>query len=149
MGGRRARVLPRSSSGALLSGVALALVLASLLLLPFAEAKGKGKGGRSAKRKAHLGGADKAYYALRDECSAKLATEASEECTGTDVKRENCVLRCVSSPCYEKIYGSDPLEEGELDTTRGRLFRGCVRTEKRQEEKERKEAEASSSSTEL
>jgi molecular chaperone DnaJ len=48
-------------------------------------------------------------------------------------------LRCVSPECYEKLYGSDPLEEGELDTTRGRLFRTCVRTSKKREEKKEKD----------
>ncbi|QDZ20670.1 hypothetical protein HOP50_04g31920 [Chloropicon primus] len=98
--------------------LAVALLLVACETAVPVEAKGKGSKG---KRKTHLGGVDKEYYKLRDECTGG--------CTGgSDVQKENCVLLCVSPECYEKIYGSDPLEEGELDTTRGRLFRTCVRT---------------------
>lgn len=39
--------------------------------------------------------------------------------------RQNCVLKCVSKKCYEKIYAFDPLEEGEIDQ-RYKSFKGCV-----------------------
>jgi len=72
-------------------------------------------------------------------------------CDASAIERENCVLRCVrsegigageavaterlssrsclSTQCYERVYGSDALEEGEVDTVRGRLFRACLRAE--------------------
>ena len=60
---------------------------------------------------------------------------------GTDAAdRENCVLRCMSPPCYEETYGSDPLEDGEVDTVRGRKFRVCAKAWLK-DEKERKARE--------
>jgi len=44
-------------------------------------------------------------------------------------ERENIVLACVSQNCYQRIYGIDPLEEGEIDTMRGREYRSCTREE--------------------
>ena len=44
---------------------------------------------------------------------------------------ENCVLRCASASCYDEVYGRDALEEGEVDTERGRAFRSCAREELR------------------
>jgi len=57
-------------------------------------------------------------------------------------RRLTALLSCVSDSCYEHIYGSDPvsllqlvpalltaaqLEEGEIDTYRGRSFHACAR----------------------
>ncbi|KAI5070391.1 hypothetical protein GOP47_0014734 [Adiantum capillus-veneris] len=50
-------------------------------------------------------------------------------CKSSAIEKENCALRCVSAACYEKIYGDDPLEEGEIDFKRGREFQYCVRKE--------------------
>ena len=35
--------------------------------------------------------------------------------------------RCQSEECYDRVYGDDPLEEGELDIYRSRDFRACFR----------------------
>ncbi|KAH7288218.1 hypothetical protein KP509_31G017500 [Ceratopteris richardii] len=48
-------------------------------------------------------------------------------CKSSPIIKENCALRCISTACYEKIYGDDPLEEGEIDYKRGREFLHCVR----------------------
>ncbi|CAB4299579.1 unnamed protein product [Prunus armeniaca] len=40
--------------------------------------------------------------------------------------KENCALRCLSSTCYELVYESDPLEEGEKDLVRGQEFKYCM-----------------------
>mmetsp|Transcript_1941 Transcript_1941/g.3112 ORF Transcript_1941/g.3112 Transcript_1941/m.3112 type:complete len:93 (+) Transcript_1941:346-624(+) len=53
--------------------------------------------------------------------------------------RINCQYKCISEPCYTEIYGHDELEEGEVDTERGRLFGFCYRRFFRQEMEERKE----------
>ena len=111
---------------------------AVLATSPSAEAKG-GKGSRGGRGKTHLGGLDKEYYMLREECSKSEAVLGSANCTSSDVMRENCVLECVSPECYAEVYAQDPLEEGELDTTRGRLFRVCVRNAKKRREAERKQ----------
>ena len=55
-------------------------------------------------------------------------------CTTSPVEKENCVLRCTSQHCYDRVYGTDALEEGEIDNLRGRVFRACVRTEIRNEQ---------------
>ncbi|KAL9303493.1 hypothetical protein ACSQ67_020756 [Phaseolus vulgaris] len=40
--------------------------------------------------------------------------------------KENCALRCLSPACYELIYESDPLEEGEKDLTRSQEYKYCM-----------------------
>lgn len=58
-----------------------------------------------------------------------------EACKASVIVKENCALQCISAPCYESIYGADPLEEGELDLRRGREFRYCVHRAERAEKK--------------
>ncbi len=41
----------------------------------------------------------------------------------------NCVNKCVSPACYEKIYANKPLEDGEIDHDRCRYYLACVRSE--------------------
>lgn len=43
----------------------------------------------------------------------------------------NCIYECVSPKCYSQIYSSDPIEDGEIDYHRYRLFALCVRQEVR------------------
>ena len=38
--------------------------------------------------------------------------------------QQNCILKCLSLPCYEELYKEDPLEEGEFDV-RYVSFKGC------------------------
>ncbi|KAL5547179.1 hypothetical protein UlMin_006866 [Ulmus minor] len=47
-------------------------------------------------------------------------------CKSSVTARENCALRCLSSTCYELIYESDPLEEGEKDLVRGQEYKYCM-----------------------
>ena len=47
-------------------------------------------------------------------------------------ERENLILSCLSEKCYNEVYGADPLEEGEVDTIRGKTYRHCCRTEDRE-----------------
>jgi hypothetical protein len=53
-----------------------------------------------------------------------------EEC-GHMVPEEsyNCVNKCTSSKCFEEIYASNPLEDGEIDYDRERRFTSCLRKE--------------------
>ncbi|XP_054779721.1 uncharacterized protein LOC129287545 isoform X2 [Prosopis cineraria] len=48
------------------------------------------------------------------------------QCKSSMISRENCALRCLSPACYELIYESDPLEEGEKDLTRSQEFKYCM-----------------------
>lgn len=43
----------------------------------------------------------------------------------------NCVNKCVSDECFEKIYSTNPLEDGEIDMERNRAFIACIRQEYR------------------
>ncbi|KAB2627014.1 hypothetical protein D8674_020632 [Pyrus ussuriensis x Pyrus communis] len=47
-------------------------------------------------------------------------------CKSSLIAKENCALRCLSPTCYELIYESDPLEEGEKDMIRGQEFKYCM-----------------------
>ncbi|CAA7406474.1 unnamed protein product [Spirodela intermedia] len=48
------------------------------------------------------------------------------QCRSSTVSKENCALRCLSPTCYELVYGSDPLEEGEIDYIRGQEYKYCM-----------------------
>ncbi|PON56687.1 hypothetical protein PanWU01x14_179050 [Parasponia andersonii] len=47
-------------------------------------------------------------------------------CKSSTIARENCALKCLSPTCYEIIYESDPLEEGEKDLVRGQDYKYCM-----------------------
>ncbi|KAH0463168.1 hypothetical protein IEQ34_007750 [Dendrobium chrysotoxum] len=49
------------------------------------------------------------------------------QCRSSLIEKENCALKCTSAVCYELIYGSDPLEEGERDYIRSQEYRYCMR----------------------
>ena len=65
------------------------------------------------------------------DCNAEAANSADRECQSSAIAAENCVLGCISEACYGDIYAADPLEEGEIDTVRGRKFRTCAKKELR------------------
>ncbi|CAL9053320.1 uncharacterized protein LOC135671857 [Musa acuminata AAA Group] len=48
-------------------------------------------------------------------------------CRWSIIDKENCALRCLSPVCFQLIYESDPLEEGENDFVRGQEFKYCMR----------------------
>ena len=58
-----------------------------------------------------------------------------EECEKLEVckwdETENCVIRCMSMKCYEKIYGDIPLEPGEMHRDKYQLFLDCFRKEEK------------------
>ncbi|MCD7473190.1 hypothetical protein HAX54_014845 [Datura stramonium] len=49
-----------------------------------------------------------------------------QKCQATAVDKENCALQCLSPVCYERVYQSDPLEEGEKDTVRSQEYKYCM-----------------------
>lgn len=57
---------------------------------------------------------------LTNSCGSKT------ECfnIGSPVDKQNCILQCISQRCFDEIYASDPLEEGEIDQ-RYASFKGC------------------------
>lgn len=91
----------------------LRLVVALLLMLVLVSA---------ARKPEYL----KDWKARKQECMRRPSCLYDES--------DNCMNRCISKACYEKIFASAPLEDGELDKFRNRDFLDCVK----QEEKERK-----------
>lgn len=56
---------------------------------------------------------------LQNSCGTKT------ECFNVDaIDKQNCILKCISRKCYDEIYASNPLEEGEIDQ-RYTSFKGC------------------------
>ncbi|PKU62107.1 uncharacterized protein LOC110101784 [Dendrobium catenatum] len=51
------------------------------------------------------------------------------KCRSSITEKENCALRCLSSACYQLIYESDPLEEGEKDHSRNHEYKYCLHKE--------------------
>lgn len=49
-----------------------------------------------------------------------------QQCKSPMIAKENCMLQCVSPPCYELIYEGDPLEEGEKDYSRSQEYKYCM-----------------------
>ena len=50
----------------------------------------------------------------------------------------NCVNNCTSVACYTKIYGANPLEDGEIDYERNRKFISCLRDEIKEQQREQR-----------
>ncbi|KAG6582506.1 hypothetical protein SDJN03_22508, partial [Cucurbita argyrosperma subsp. sororia] len=48
------------------------------------------------------------------------------QCKSSATEKENCALRCLSPTCYDIVYGSDPLEEGEKDLARSQEYKYCI-----------------------
>jgi hypothetical protein len=63
---------------------------------------------------------DKKYRAAKQRC------EMNGECQGIfGVDQVKCIRMCISEECYNELYSSDPLEEGEVDV-RFNSFKGCL-----------------------
>ncbi|XP_042059852.1 uncharacterized protein LOC121804396 [Salvia splendens] len=63
----------------------------------------------------------------KNECYSDIESGLwGERCTSSTIAKENCVLQCLSPICYELIYESDPLEEGEKDITRSSEYKYCM-----------------------
>jgi hypothetical protein len=43
----------------------------------------------------------------------------------------NCVNNCTNPTCYEEVFASEPLEDGEVDELRQQSFVTCMRRELR------------------
>ncbi|KAG6420252.1 hypothetical protein SASPL_116774 [Salvia splendens] len=63
----------------------------------------------------------------KNECYSDIESGLwGERCTSSTIAKENCALQCLSPICYELIYESDPLEEGEKDITRSSEYKYCM-----------------------
>ena len=69
----------------------------------------------------------------RKRAAEKRYRKAKEDCTinkcGAFPPEENmnCIFQCISSVCFDAVYASDPLEDGEIDSKRERIFSKCVK----------------------
>jgi len=112
-----------SNSSYLLLAVKILLVLLILFLLP------KLVDGRNSRRKRTEQDVRNSRKLCEKEACRHLVPEESL----------NCVFECMSSSCYEQIYASNPLEDGEIDVSRARDFNSCVKDEKWIERKKRRQ----------
>ncbi|KAL0464332.1 UNVERIFIED_CONTAM: hypothetical protein Slati_0320800 [Sesamum latifolium] len=63
----------------------------------------------------------------KNECYADIESGLwGQQCKSSIIAKENCALRCLSPVCYELIYESDPLEEGEKDYSRSSEYKYCM-----------------------
>ncbi|KAG6663812.1 hypothetical protein I3843_02G038900 [Carya illinoinensis] len=63
----------------------------------------------------------------KNECYADIERGLwGWKCKSSMIAKENCALQCLALPCYELIYASDPLEEGEKDLVRSQEFKYCM-----------------------
>jgi hypothetical protein len=66
-----------------------------------------------------------------------------EQCFHLDFDyRSPCVKACMSPTCNRDVYGTDPLEPGEVDQERSRRFRTCFHRERREVAGKEREARA-------
>ena len=71
--------------------------------------------------------AERELRTMRNDCS-----ETTESCRLLVLEeRSNCIHRCISNSCFERVYGTQPLEDGEIDVARRRGFDKCVKSELR------------------
>ena len=78
-------------------------------------------------------GLNRNNYNFYDRMLKKKKTECEVTTCGHIIPDEayNCVNKCMSETCYNQIYAPMPLEDGEIDTKRGKLFVTCIKTEVR------------------
>ncbi|KAL9234318.1 hypothetical protein vseg_009202 [Gypsophila vaccaria] len=63
----------------------------------------------------------------KDDCYVDIESGLwGWDCKLSIIAKENCALRCLSPRCYEIIYESDPLEEGEKDLIRSQEYKFCL-----------------------
>merc|ERR1711939_476893 len=107
--------------------IAILLLVCALVLPAGVEAKRRAGASRNKQT------ADQEMRLKKLDCERNTCSHLDGE------SRLNCNYKCISEPCYQEIYGQDELEEGEVDTERGRLFGFCYRRFYRQQMEERKE----------
>lgn len=110
----------RSSTQAIIVAVLLVCIL------------GAAVGAKSTAKKGPRSNADRELRTRRSECERDVCQGLANEAKLT------CTYRCVSPDCYEEIYAKDEIEEGEVDTERGRLFSSCFRRLHKKETEELK-----------
>ncbi|KAK2998836.1 hypothetical protein RJ639_023538 [Escallonia herrerae] len=63
----------------------------------------------------------------KNQCYADIESGLwGKQCKSSMIAKENCALKCLSPACYELVYESDPLEEGEKDYSRSSEYKYCM-----------------------
>lgn len=70
---------------------------------------------------------DRQLESLRIGCESSISSFSLPE------ESINAINHCVSATCFNDVYGNTPLEDGEVDPVRNRLFTICTRKEIRAE----------------
>lgn len=65
---------------------------------------------------------DRVWRSKKTQCEATCSHLLPEEAY-------NCVNACTSPKCFEEVYSQSPLEDGEIDSMRAKLFLTCLRVE--------------------
>ena len=77
---------------------------------------------------------DRVWRTKRRECLE------SEKCKLINKdENDNCVNECTSLSCFNQVYGSEPLEPGEVDFHRWRQFTLCARKEVAEQKRKQRE----------
>mmetsp|Transcript_14110 Transcript_14110/g.18818 ORF Transcript_14110/g.18818 Transcript_14110/m.18818 type:complete len:131 (-) Transcript_14110:309-701(-) len=99
--------------------VKILFILLILFLLPeLVESKSGNKKDRRLKKK---------YMSIVHDCEVDF-----DKCGNLILEESmSCVSKCASPSCFEEIYASNPLEDGEVDDYRNRLFEKCAKREMR------------------
>ena len=71
------------------------------------------------------------YKNREADCRAKNCHAEHLSSLELNLEQLECVRKCLSRDCYEKMYAWDKLEEGEVDV-RMTSFKGCVAAELKQ-----------------
>lgn len=105
------------------------LLLLLLLCLNLASARNSsGKGLSNNNRRYSTYAGDREFRQRKIDC-------ASSQCAGKAGADElNCTYNCMSPSCFAEIYGHDEIEEGEIDSSRSRLFNTCFKRFMKEEE---------------
>jgi Domain of unknown function (DUF4787) len=98
--------------------VEILLILLILFMLPKLVIAGPSAPSKRRKSNVHM-------QSLLTDCQAKTCSSLIPE------EGLNCVLACVSPACYGIVYGSNALEDGEVDFTRAAEFESCLKDELR------------------
>ena len=68
------------------------------------------------------------YKNREADCREKSCQAEHMSSLALNLEQLECVRKCVSHDCYDKMYAWDILEEGEVDV-RATSFKGCVAVE--------------------
>ena len=110
------------SNGLLVFAVKILLILLILFLLPrLVDTASRNQVSKKKQRRR----AEVFWGETRQICEHQTCAQWIPE------ESMNCVQLCLSPACYQQVYGDMPLEDGEIDVDRAKLFDACAKEELR------------------